>query len=362
VPPITQCGGGGLAAPTHRRRAIFAPFASLHPPSMHGCELCHHTPPPLCHLAQLSRAREAEIAAARARAAAAAAAATAAAVATPAAEPSPVDTAVTSPSARLGGSDEPPFAAGGGGDGAAEGAGVVTTSVDARAVPRRARSPGRALSPGRSHASVGSPQPPPGITISPKDIDAYLRGQGFPAGEREYLKAGSGAGGGRRGSVGAAALSPGQSAQLEGYGLAGDGTEPADVAVGVDGEPQPRQRRRSIAEVKYAHVSAKVDTRRRSQVEADDAAAAVAAAAEGEGGGATARSGGAGGGGGATGRRSSTGGGAAASPAPPVHTNWQKAGEWGSGREGGGCLGAVFACADGEVQPPCGPCGCATSA
>jgi hypothetical protein len=115
--------------------------------------------------------------------------------------------------------------------------------------------------------SVDGRSTAPGIGIlSPKDIDAVLRGEAIPAG-REFLQAGTGVAGGRRGSY-APPAEP----------------LPEELQDANDAATFNQGRRRSIAEKLYGHVQPKVESRRASAVAADqtnaEAAAAAAEAAE----------------------------------------------------------------------------------
>lgn len=89
--------------------------------------------------------------------------------------------------------------------------------------------------------------------LSPKDVDAFLRGDALPSESKgDFLMAGRGVGGGRRGSF--ASPPPVPESATEGEG------------------PVSGERRRSIAEVHYGHIGPKVETRRASVVAGSTAA------------------------------------------------------------------------------------------
>jgi hypothetical protein len=192
--------------------------------------------------------------------------------------------------------------------------------------PRRAPGPSSPTSPTHSAAQFGGRPPVAGSvmdrgsvftgsassTLGPRDVDALLRGQ-MPE-ERQFLRAGQGGGGGRRGSIGRA-LSP----LVERAGsaaAAADGTDAVNstgIAVGAPVGPSAgaesiapsvpardaeagaaahaadflspgtrgRERRRSLAEKLWGEVQPRTDSRRRSITAGEGAEAAAAVAASG---------------------------------------------------------------------------------
>jgi len=190
--------------------------------------------------------------------------------------------------------------------------------------PRHAPGPSSPISPAHSGAQFGGRSAVAGSvmdrgsvftgsaasTLGPRDVDALLRGQ-MPE-ERQFLRAGQGGGGGRRGSIGRA-LSPlvERAGSTAAAADGADAVNPTSIAAGAPVGPgagaesiapsmpapdaeagatarasdflspgtRGRERRRSLADKLWGEVQPRTDSRRRSVPAGEGAEAAAAAAA-----------------------------------------------------------------------------------